>query len=99
LNPGRRGGKPATNRLSYGAAKVEVTLFHLEERNSTNSMEQNLSWEAESCSASQEIHRIYRTQQFITIFTVLASCFPQSLQSNAGEAFQLGCDRFLPYPF
>jgi hypothetical protein len=22
LNPGRRGGKPATNRLSYGAAKV-----------------------------------------------------------------------------
>jgi hypothetical protein len=21
LNPGRRGGKPATNRLSYGAAK------------------------------------------------------------------------------
>jgi hypothetical protein len=22
LNPGRRGGKPATNRLSYGAAKT-----------------------------------------------------------------------------
>jgi hypothetical protein len=22
LNPGRRGGKPATNRLSYGAAPV-----------------------------------------------------------------------------
>jgi hypothetical protein len=22
LNPGRRGGKPATNRLSYGAAKI-----------------------------------------------------------------------------
>jgi hypothetical protein len=24
LNPGRRGGKPATNRLSYGAAKKVV---------------------------------------------------------------------------
>jgi hypothetical protein len=23
LNPGRRGGKPATNRLSYGAAQVD----------------------------------------------------------------------------
>jgi hypothetical protein len=24
LNPGRRGGKPATNRFSYGAANVKV---------------------------------------------------------------------------
>jgi hypothetical protein len=24
LNPGRRGGKPATNRLSYGAAKKQI---------------------------------------------------------------------------
>jgi hypothetical protein len=24
VNPGRRGGKPATNRLSYGAAKLRV---------------------------------------------------------------------------
>jgi hypothetical protein len=24
-NPGRRGGKPATNRLSYGTAKVYIT--------------------------------------------------------------------------
>jgi hypothetical protein len=24
LNPGRRGGKPATNRLSYGAAIIPV---------------------------------------------------------------------------
>jgi hypothetical protein len=24
LNPGRRGGKPATNRLSYGAANEDV---------------------------------------------------------------------------
>jgi hypothetical protein len=24
LNPGRRGGKPATNRLSYGAAFVQI---------------------------------------------------------------------------
>jgi hypothetical protein len=24
LNPGRRGGKPATNRLSYGAARDHV---------------------------------------------------------------------------
>jgi hypothetical protein len=24
LNPGRRDGKPATNRLSYGAANTEV---------------------------------------------------------------------------
>jgi hypothetical protein len=34
LNPGRRGGKPATNRLSYGAAftacyKDNFTFFHL----------------------------------------------------------------------
>jgi hypothetical protein len=27
LNPGRRGGKPATNRLSYGAAYANVLLF------------------------------------------------------------------------
>jgi hypothetical protein len=25
-NPGRRGGKPAINRLSYGAALLSVTL-------------------------------------------------------------------------
>jgi hypothetical protein len=25
LNPGRRGGKPATNRLSYGAAITELS--------------------------------------------------------------------------
>jgi hypothetical protein len=25
LNPGRRGGKLATNRLSYGAAKLDET--------------------------------------------------------------------------
>jgi hypothetical protein len=24
-NPGRRGGKPATNRMSYGAAFIDVT--------------------------------------------------------------------------
>jgi hypothetical protein len=24
LNPGRRGGKPATNRLSYGAAQIWI---------------------------------------------------------------------------
>jgi hypothetical protein len=33
LNPGRRGGKPASNRLSYGAAYVSLRrlnfLFHL----------------------------------------------------------------------
>jgi hypothetical protein len=27
LNPGRRGGKPATNRLSYGAAKIEILVI------------------------------------------------------------------------
>jgi hypothetical protein len=26
LNPGRRGGKPATNRLSYGAAINKVNI-------------------------------------------------------------------------
>jgi hypothetical protein len=26
LNPGRRGGKPATNRFSYGAAKLKLTV-------------------------------------------------------------------------
>jgi hypothetical protein len=29
LNPGRRGGKPATNRLSYGAAFVILTIFKI----------------------------------------------------------------------
>jgi hypothetical protein len=29
LNPGRRGGKPATNRLSYGAAKSLSFLIFL----------------------------------------------------------------------
>jgi hypothetical protein len=27
LNPGRRGGKPATNRLSYGAAYNAVSFW------------------------------------------------------------------------
>jgi hypothetical protein len=27
LNPGRRGGKPATNRLSYGVAHVQVLHY------------------------------------------------------------------------
>jgi hypothetical protein len=27
LKPGRRGGKPATNRFSYGAANPEALLF------------------------------------------------------------------------
>jgi hypothetical protein len=27
LNPGRRGGKPATNRLSYGASPVDISLL------------------------------------------------------------------------
>jgi hypothetical protein len=27
LNPGRRGGKPATNRLSYGAANIVYKLY------------------------------------------------------------------------
>jgi hypothetical protein len=26
LNPGRRGGKPATNRLSYGASQVWLVM-------------------------------------------------------------------------
>jgi hypothetical protein len=26
LNPGRRGGKPATNRLSYGAAYFAINI-------------------------------------------------------------------------
>jgi hypothetical protein len=33
LNPGRRGGKPATNHLSYGAAKMIMivrVLLHLQ---------------------------------------------------------------------
>jgi hypothetical protein len=29
LNPGRRGGKPATNRLSYGAALIEELVSWL----------------------------------------------------------------------
>jgi hypothetical protein len=28
LNPGRRGGKPATNRLSYGAALFIILWIH-----------------------------------------------------------------------
>jgi hypothetical protein len=29
LNPGRRGGKPATNRFSYGAATLNMFLKHV----------------------------------------------------------------------
>jgi hypothetical protein len=29
LNPDRRGGKPATNRLSYGAAYLYLSVCHL----------------------------------------------------------------------
>jgi hypothetical protein len=28
-NPGRRSGKPVTNRLSYGAAFEDVLMFHI----------------------------------------------------------------------
>jgi hypothetical protein len=31
LNPGRRGGKPATNRLSYGAALIYLLLQNVSE--------------------------------------------------------------------
>jgi hypothetical protein len=33
LNPGRRGGKPANNRLSYGAAKLSLYHNALSSRN------------------------------------------------------------------
>jgi hypothetical protein len=29
-NPGRRGGKPATNRLSYGTAKDNIKIYFIE---------------------------------------------------------------------
>jgi hypothetical protein len=32
LNPGRRGGKPATNRLSYGAALLSQLVTRIVER-------------------------------------------------------------------
>jgi hypothetical protein len=35
LNPGRRGGKPATNRLSYGAAIVDLLLGNDLEKKTT----------------------------------------------------------------
>jgi hypothetical protein len=47
---GRRGGKPATNRLSYG------TAFH-ELLTETNSDKHSFSWESHSLSAGQEIFR------------------------------------------
>jgi hypothetical protein len=31
LNPGRRGGKPATNRLSYGAAMSKISYLNRDE--------------------------------------------------------------------
>jgi hypothetical protein len=40
LNPGRRRGKPATNRLSYGAASDEEIINNvLEDGNSENEQE------------------------------------------------------------
>jgi hypothetical protein len=47
-NLGRRGGKPATNSLSYGTALPFTLLI--------NSMQQNHFWEADISSASQEAH-------------------------------------------
>jgi hypothetical protein len=46
LNPGRRGGKPATNRLSYGAAKIFPLRrsFSLYSRNNMRIVEQIFSW-------------------------------------------------------
>jgi hypothetical protein len=32
LNPGRRGGKPATNRLSYGAASSDIYFLCTQKR-------------------------------------------------------------------
>jgi hypothetical protein len=52
-NPGRRGGKPATNHLSYGTAQLL-----------TNSMELSPSWEAAGCAAAQEFTNILWNQKF-----------------------------------
>jgi hypothetical protein len=32
-NPDRRGGKPATNRLSYGAAYIRISIFQIDHNN------------------------------------------------------------------
>jgi hypothetical protein len=56
-NPGRRGGKPATNRLSYGTAVIN--MWHHMQQKSTNRrprtiMRVVLSWQVASiCSRSR----------------------------------------------
>jgi hypothetical protein len=47
LNPGRRGGKPATNRLSYGAARVAVFFYTetLIENKIRGSVSQRVIWD------------------------------------------------------
>jgi hypothetical protein len=52
LNPGRRGGKPATNRLSYGAA--ERLLLH---RNTMAAAYENLT-------KHMNIHSLGKTESF-----------------------------------
>jgi hypothetical protein len=44
LNPGRRGGKPATNRLSYVAANVWLSKSYESNRNREVNIEFNFEW-------------------------------------------------------
>jgi hypothetical protein len=52
LNPGRRGGKPATNRLSYGAASVKWLV--------NNYVARSPSREDDSRTADQEIPHLLK---------------------------------------
>jgi hypothetical protein len=60
-NPGRRDGKPVTNRLSYGAAILASVTYLL--------MELSPSGGAANSEATQEFPSIYGTRRFITVFT------------------------------
>jgi hypothetical protein len=58
LHPGRRGGKPASNRLSYGAAYMygynKVYNYYFLTKYLTNSIQPSPSWEDTRRSAAHE---------------------------------------------
>jgi hypothetical protein len=68
LNQGRRGGKPATNRLSYGAAQASVTFFtNAEEPGFTSKQEAKLLYRFLLVHGITRDSQVYNKMHFLNL--------------------------------
>jgi hypothetical protein len=101
LNPGRRGGKPATNRLSYGVAlSVAVLRPHifltalllnsLDVRSSARNRLNHCSVEGLHSGNFHDLH----SGGVLNLDRDISCGFPQSFEASAGVLSRLDHDRF-----